>query len=149
MKNRGMVPTLIIAVIAVIIGLSLMGFFRVEQKPYGFSFKQALKLPCGLRIYAPKKDALVTFPFKVYGYANGCGWVPDAENRLGTLDVVGKNGVIYGSYLLRALGDTTKAPYYFEGIITPTVPYTAKEGTFIFTPYAPKGKRVDISVRFQ
>lgn len=149
MHNRGVVVPVIVGVIAVLFFLSFMGFFRADQRPFGLSLKQALKLPCGLRVYVPKKDSVVSFPLTIRGYANGCGWVPDVENRLGILDVVGDNGVYFGSYVLKAKGDTTRAPYYFDGVISPQIPYVAEKGTFVFTPNVPNGKKVTIPVTFR
>ncbi len=147
--NRGFVVGIILAVIALVMILALMGFFRADGTVYGLSFKETLHLPCGLKVYQPKPKKVVVFPLTVRGYANGCGWIPAPDNRLGILDIVSDDGVYYGSYILRAKGDVSKPPYYFEGTVDPEIPYSAKNGTFIFTPNFPQGKTVKIPVLFQ
>jgi hypothetical protein len=148
-KNRGMIVGIIIAIIGILIFFSYMGVFRSDERPFNLSLKQALKLPCGLRLYAPKKNATVKFPMTVRGYANGCGWEPTLDGRLGTLDIVGENGVYFGTYALKAQGDISRPPYYFEGVVSPQLPYTATTGNFIFTPNTPVGKVITIPVTFQ
>ncbi len=147
-KKSGFIVSIILILVAVYFILFIVGAFNQHNRPFGLLFKETLQLKCGLTVYSPKENKTVSFPLSVYGYVNGCGWTPDETGHIGTFDVVTTSGLILGRYNLEVSGDTTSAPYYFEGIITPELPQFTTDGMFIFTSHNATTPSVQIPVSF-
>jgi hypothetical protein len=107
-----------------------MGFFT-EQRPFGLgNYKKILKLDCGLTVYAPKKDAAVSFPYKIYGYANGCDWEP-VNGVIGTATILAGNGLVLTKVELSASNPADGKPYYFETTVDVPVSFFGEQGTVL------------------
>jgi hypothetical protein len=124
----------LIAIVAIIVGVILsllaIGFFS-DQHPYGLpNYRQSLKLPCGLTVYSPKEQTKVKFPLTIYGYANGCGWTL-AGDSVGTVEVLGMNGIVLyrGSLPKQQADDDT--PIYFERTISLVIPLGHTRGVVV------------------
>lgn len=116
--------------------LLAVGYFT-EQRPFGFSnFKSILKLECGLNVYAPKDNAEVTFPYKLYGYAKGCDWEP-IEGMLGTVTILNSMGVVGGTFDLPVSNESDGSPYYFETTLTVPASFWSEEGTIVIENLLP------------
>lgn len=128
--NRGIIGFIILVFIAIMVGLLAVGFFT-EQRPFGFgNFRTILKLECGLNIYDLGADDTITFPHKLYGYANGCDWEPVGD-VLGNVTVLNSNGLIMGTFRLRAQNVQNGKPYYFETTLTTSAAYLGEQGTIV------------------
>lgn len=147
-KKKGFIVSIILIIIAIYFALFVMGAFNQHSKPFGLFFKETLQLKCGLTVYSPRENSTVSFPLSVNGYANGCGWTPDENGHIGSFDVVLENGFVIGRYNLEVVGDTTTAPYYFEGTIIPELPQFTKNGIFVFTSVKANTPIISIPVSF-
>jgi hypothetical protein len=132
MHNRGFIGSLIVILLALFLALFAIGFFQSKESGHSlFSFEQVINLDCGLNVYSPKADKKVTFPKRVYGYANGCGWNPEGS-VIGTLDVLDSRGLLIGSFDISQTENDTDQPYFFDIVITVPVPAFEDRGLFIF-----------------
>lgn len=147
--NRGIIPGIILSIIAIFLCLFALGYFTT-QHPFGLpNYKQSLKLECGLTVYAPKQDGEVAFPYKIYGYAKGCGWDP-VDGVVGKASILAQNGLTLGSATLPATDLAGGEPYYFEATINLPVSFVGESGTVVIEN---RGvgfgfKRVIIPVKF-
>ena len=149
-KNRGIIATIILAFIALLIFLFAIGYFT-DAHPFGLSnYKKALNVPCGISLSAPKENALVAFPYKVYGYASGCGWDPVAGGIVGTVSVLGPNGLIISQAQLITKDPFGDTPYYFEGTIDVPFSFIQESGLLVVHNElsGADGKEIKIPVRF-
>jgi hypothetical protein len=147
--NRGLIPFLILAFIGILVSLFALGFFS-DQHPFGFSnYKKILKLDCGLTVYGPKKDSTVAFPFKVYGYANGCDLEP-VSGSIGTATLLGSNGLLLTKVKLPVTAEADGKPYYFEATINTPASFVGETGTIIIQNQLPglQSKYITIPVHF-
>ncbi len=149
--NRGVIPFLILTIIGIFIALFAMGFFTTEH-PFGikkFNFKYSLHLKCGLTVYAPKTEAKLDFPYRVYGYANGCDWEPN-DTVLGTVTLLGSNGVILSQNDLLVTDPADGQPYYFDATIDIPKNYYDETGTVVLENLLPglQHQQITIPVRF-
>jgi hypothetical protein len=150
--NRGIIPFIILTFLGILVALFAMGYFT-EQHPFGLgNYKKILKLDCGLTLYAPKKDASVSFPYKVYGYGNGCDWEP-VNGVIGTATLLAGNGLIISKVDLpvSAANIADGKPYYFEATLNPPVSFFSEEGTIIIQNMLPglQKKYISIPVHFK
>ncbi len=111
---------ILIIVIGIILIFVLVGFFNSGQSFWSkFTFKQLLRLPCGLTLYDPKPASAkkAEFPMKVNGYINGCGWNADGL-AAGTAQVFdGKGAPITAPETLVIPADSINAPQYFSAAL--------------------------------
>ncbi len=147
--NRGIIPFLILVFIAILIAFFAMGFFT-EQRPFGLkNYEQILNLDCGLTLYAPKADAEIAFPYKIYGYANGCDWEP-VDGIIGTATILASNGLVLGKISLPASNIPEGKPYYFEATIDIPVSFFNEDGMVLIQNLLPglQNKFINIPVHF-
>jgi hypothetical protein len=149
-RNRGIIPGIILSIIGIFICLFVLGYFTT-QHPFGLpNYKQSLKLECGLTVYAPKENANVSFPYKIYGYGKGCGWDPDTNGIIGHASILAQNGLMLGSVNLPATDITGGEPYYFEAVVNLPVSFVGEAGNIIIenSGMGFAAKRVVIPVKF-
>lgn len=147
--NRGVIPFLILTFVGILVALFAMGFFT-EQHPFGLNnYKKILKLDCGLTVYAPKSDGNVAFPYKIYGYANGCDWEP-VNGMIGSATILASNGLVLAKISLPASNIADGKPYYFEGTIDVPVSFTNEDGMILIQNLLPglQAKFINIPVHF-
>ncbi len=131
-KSRGFIPFIILTIVAVFMILLVIGFFT-ENRPFGLpNFKKTLHLSCGLNLYNPEKNEDITLPYTISGYANGCGWDPDAVGSLGKVSILASNGLILKTYSLTTNDLESGKPYYFEIIADLPVTFYDEDGVFVF-----------------
>ncbi len=126
----------VIAGCAIIIGivliLVLIGFFRSSQHPFSLpNYHDTIKLPCGLTLYHPKGGELMTFPYTVTGYANGCGWIVH-DGQIGHALVLSNTGIILSDTIIAA-GPETSLPVSFEADINAFIPRGMTAGQIVVT----------------
>ena len=148
--NRGVIPFIILTIIAIFVILFAVGYFT-DSHPFGFAnYKKALNLPCGLTVYAPKKNAQMGFPYKIYGYANGCDW-DQVGGKIGTVRVLASNGLVVAQADLPVSSVSDGAPYYFEATVdVPILMFSDEPGTVVFNNLLPglQQHTITIPIRF-
>ena len=131
-KNRGIIVTIILAFVAIILFMFAIGYFTNDH-PFGLSnYKSAMKLPCGITVSSPKQNEQISFPFTVKGYAGGCGWDPVNYGDVGTVDVIGQNGLVLSRTKIKTKDQVGDIPYYFEAQIDVPAGFIQDSGMFIF-----------------
>lgn len=148
--NRGIIIGIVLSLIGIFLCLFVVGFFTT-QHPFGLpNFSKVVKLDCGLTIYAPKENKSISFPYKVYGYANGCGWDP-VDGHIGTLSVLTTRGILLQKIYIDPVTIGDGKPYYFESYISVPISFFDETGLFVFennpSPFSPQ-KHIEINVRF-
>ncbi len=148
MHQRGFIIPLILIFFGVIIALVALGFFRSE-KTLGVNYKNLIHVDCGLTVKTPKVHDTVTFPIKVSGYINGCGWLSDG-NSGGTVTLIGTGGALSNAVPLSiAEASTTDLPLYFEAKISPAVvPHDGTGVLFFRNTASPTPETFQIPVNF-
>ena len=129
-ENEGKIASIIIIVVGIILCLSVLGFWR-RDSDYGLiSYRKTLKLPCGITIYNPKDSDKIEFPFRINGFANGCGWEL-TNGSIGTVEVLASNGIVlYRDDLTKNQKDDD-FPIYFEKDIIFRIPLGYKSGVVV------------------
>lgn len=137
MKERGIVP-LIIIVIGFALILFLIGFFRSEKSFWNtVNYKALLRLPCGLTLQEPKDDSDAKFPILVKGYVNGCGWElvngsAGLPAQAGTAQVFDGTGMALTKAVpLSVPEQSSEQPFYFEAHVPLITPPTTTSGSLI------------------
>lgn len=130
MKNeRGGVLIIVIGIVLILI---LMGFFRSTPTLIGgINYKKILNLPCGLTLSTPDKEATVSFPLRVQGYVNGCGW-EEISGRVGSVQVFDGYGIALTDEVLLVTGDSEK-PFEFDTTLQLTTPPRTGRGSIVLT----------------
>ncbi len=149
--NRGIIPFIILTIIGIFMVLLVMGFFTTDR-PFGLpNFKKNLNLSCGLIVYGPKENENIRLPYTVSGYANGCGWDPDASGILGKVSILASNGLILKTYILSTNDLDGGKPYYFESSVDIPVTFYDEDGVFVFENQLPgfSHKRVNVPIHFK
>lgn len=129
MKERG--STLLI-VIGIVLVLFMIGFFKAEPSFWGsVNYKKALRLPCGITVKEPLRDARVTFPASTRGYLNGCGW--EVDNGVGgSVQIFDGYGMPVTARIPLVVSGKS-APYSFSAVLLlRQVPATGN-GSIVFT----------------
>ena len=135
MKNREGGNILVI-IIGIVLLLFIIGFFRSEKSFWGtFNYKTILRLPCGITVKSPSygKDEKVSFPIKVNGYVNGCGW--DVEDTsVGTAQIFDGRGLpVTKPVPLVVPDDSKEEPFYFEATLLPISAPSTDVGNILIT----------------
>ena len=129
--NRGVVTFIILTIIAVFIALFALGYFT-QQHPFGLpNYTQNVKVSCGITVTDPKTNQVANFPYTVKGYANGCGWDPASDGTIGTIKLLGNNGLVLVSGTLSATDPTGGDPYYFAVTLAPAFISTGDLGAIV------------------
>jgi hypothetical protein len=138
----------VVLIIGIILILMLIGFFKSgsQNTIANVTYKAVLRLPCGLTMKGPHDNDKISFPLKVYGYVNGCGWETRGGSA-GTAQVFDGNGTrLSDPMTLIVPPDSTGMPYYFEGNIKLLVPPQSDTGSLVI--HGVTGFSHAISIRF-
>lgn len=129
-KNEGKIGSIIIIVVGLILCLTVLGFWRTE-KDYGLiSYRETLNLPCGVTLYNPKDSQKLKLPFRVNGFANGCGWELEGT-VVGTVEVLAPNGIVLYRADLPKKQKDNDFPVYFEKDIVFRLPLGYDKGVVV------------------
>lgn len=140
-KNNGFLVPLVLIIAAILLGLVALGFFNNEPSYGVFNHRTLLPKQCGLTLYSPKENTLVSNQVTIRGYARGCGWTPDTNGNLGIAFVIDEQGKVVATEKItvtKETSDTSNAPYYFELTVDTTGTFNQKglliiENTFTGT----------------
>jgi hypothetical protein len=133
MKNREGGHILVI-ILGIILVLFLVGFFRTSRSVWSpVTYKKVLRLPCGLTVSHPglTKGEKISFPLKLDGYVNDCGWTKVGMSA-GTAQVFdGQGRAVTDPTDLVVPSDSIEAPYYFSAMMYVVAPPSTDTGTII------------------
>ncbi len=148
-KNRGIIVGVLLSFVAILLSLFVLGFFTTAR-PYGLpNFKEVVKLPCGLTVYNLESGDTVSFPLRITGYANGCGWMPTVGTQVGIVTVVDSFGIIQARVPILTSDIESGKPFYFETIIE-AGQFFSEEGLVIIDNIpVPNGRRESVQYKVQ
>lgn len=132
-NQRGVVEIVLI-VLGVLLGLFAIGFFREDQPTsrYVPNYQTTANIDCGLTVYEPKNNAIVSNPLIIDGYVNGCGW--DAyEGALGSVRVLSDTGVVLSMTKLQRIDTDGRLPYHFNTRLSLPAGRLTRKGTLLFS----------------
>ncbi len=135
--------------VVVLIGLTLVlflvGFFRTDQPISQVTYKKIMMLPCGLTVKAIEDNDKITFPFKMFGYINECGWIRKGQIA-GTAQVFdGKGLPVSNKVNLNIPEDNTGYPYYFENTLLLEHAPTTDTGSLIINGVGGLNRAIQVS----
>lgn len=114
--------------------LFLIGFFRADRAFFNtVNFKASLNLECGLTQTTFKDTEQVSFPVRVQGYVNGCGWemTPSSPGSVQIFDA--KGAPVTTSTRLQYDDDGTELPRAFMADVKAYAAPSTDTGNIIFT----------------
>ena len=133
MKNRqrGMADFTAI-ILALCLGLLLIGFFRSSNEYYSQLNKSALRLSCGLTYKGITENQKITFPLTITGYINGCGW-NNIGPKGGSVQIFDAKGMPITPNTEMTIDDkTTQIPLSFTTTLHPNFVPQTENGQLIF-----------------
>ncbi len=135
----------VVFLIGGVLVLFLIGFFRTDQPISQITYKKLLRLPCGLTFKSVEEEQKVTFPLKVYGYINECGWVKSGHVA-GTAQIFDSYGQPITNKANLNISDAESGyPYYFENsLVLSKAPQTDK-GSLILNSTSGLYKAIPVS----
>ena len=129
--NRGVVTFIILTIIAVFLALFVFGYCT-EQHPFGLpNYAQNVTVSCGITVTAPNANEVASFPYTVKGYVNGCGWDPASDGTIGTITLLGSNGLVLVRGTLTVTDPSGGDPYSFAVTLAPPFISTGDLGAIV------------------
>jgi hypothetical protein len=132
-SQKGFVEIVLI-ILGVLLSLFAIGFFREDQTTnrYVPNYQTTANLDCGLTVYTPETNRVVSNPLLLDGFVNGCGW-DEVHGSLGTVRVVSDTGVVLVMSKLQRTDTDGKLPYHFNTKLSLPIGRLTRKGSVIIS----------------
>lgn len=135
----------VVFLLGAVMVLFLIGFFRTDQHIGEVAYKKILRLPCGLTFDSVKENDKISFPLKLEGYINECGWIKKGSVA-GTAQVFDGTGApVSNKANLNIAPYDSEYPYYFENSLVLENPPHTDTGSLIINGVGGLWKAIPVS----